>query len=223
MTRSSIHALCLGAILLFAGSISAQETAQPQLSASDFARSEQLLPPVLLKKVKNAFVLPHWIGQQDEFWYRRDTAKGHEFVIVEAATGHKQPAFDHEEMAKAFSKASGTEVTAESLPFEDLVFNADRSSVHVTANDKTYDCQIKPATCSSGKPVFPPPPLTITFLKYKAPQGKIDRDEGVLVSPDKKWGGLHAEQQSLAAQFQNPQRHATYPRWRETFRLRNLP
>lgn len=188
MTRFFLHASCFGAILFFAGLIPAQETAQPQPPTNDFARSEQLLPPVLRSKVKNAFVVPHWIGQQDEFWYRRDTAKGHEFVIVEAASGHMQPAFDHEEMAKAFSKASGAEVTAESLPFEDILFNADRSSIHVTANDKTYDCQIKPATCGSGKPVFPPTPVTITFLKPKAPPGKIDRDEGVLVSPDKKWG-----------------------------------
>jgi hypothetical protein len=147
-------------------------------------------PRNLLKKLKNGFVLPHWIGQTDDFWYRRDTAQGHEFVIVHAADGRKERAFDHQAMAAAFSKASGTNVAPEQLPFEDMAFNSDRTSIHVTADNTEYDCSLKPAACSGGKPVFPPPPIEVSFF---TPNPALDKekpspDEGVLVSPDKNWG-----------------------------------
>jgi dipeptidyl aminopeptidase/acylaminoacyl peptidase len=165
----------------------ANSSHQPQLTAEDYARSEQVRPANLRGKLKNGFVVPHWIGTKDAFWYRRDTAKGHEFLVVDAANGKTQPAFDHQAMAEAFAKATGVAVAAESLPFEDVVFSADRSSIQVTANGKAYDCKIQPAACSSGTPI-PPPPFEISFFKPNAPAGRIDPDEGVLISPDKKWG-----------------------------------
>jgi dipeptidyl aminopeptidase/acylaminoacyl peptidase len=139
-------------------------------------------------KLKNGFVMPHWINQQDDFWYSRDTAKGHEFMIVAASTGRAQPAFDHQQMAAVFSKASGIEVTADSLPFEELAFSPDRTSIHFTVQDKEYECKIKPPSCSSGKAVFPPPPIDISFFTPDPHLGKAGPNEGVLVSPDKKWG-----------------------------------
>src|SRR6185437_1504951 len=173
--RSAPHFLCLTALLFFVSIGSAQNTTAPapdqltpntaparlQLSAADYARSESMRPRDLLKKLKNGFVLPHWIGQTDDFWYRRDTAQGHEFVIVHAANGHTGPAFDHQAMASAFSKASGTNVAPDQLPFEELSFNSDPTSIHVTVNNTEYGCSLKPANCSAGKPVFPPPPIEV--------------------------------------------------------------
>jgi dipeptidyl-peptidase 4 len=198
--RSAPCSLSLTALLFFVSTASAQNTTATapaqtgtnttQLSAADYARSESMRPPHLLKKLKNGFVLPHWIGQTDDFWYRRDTAQGHEFDIVHAANGQTEPAFDHQEMAAAFSKASGMNVAPEQLPFEEMAFNSDRSSIHVTANDREYDCKLKPANCSSGKLVFPPPPIEVSFFTPNPvlEKEKPSPDEGVLVSPDKNWG-----------------------------------
>jgi dipeptidyl-peptidase 4 len=200
MKPSLRHTVCVITVLFSGILIDAQnntripaerQSAAPgrsQLTAEDYARADESSPPRLFAKLKNGFVLPHWIGRQDDFWYKRDTAKGYEFVVVHAADGHKQAAFDHGQMAQAFSKASGKEVAAESLPFDDLDFSPDGSSVRVTVNNQTYDCKIKPATCSSGKPVFPPPPPDITFLRPDAKLPEIDPNEGILVSPDKQWG-----------------------------------
>jgi dipeptidyl-peptidase 4 len=157
------------------------------LTVEDYERSNQMRPSILKSKLKNGFVVPHWIGQRDEFWYVRDTRKGREFLLVDAMSGRVQPAFDHQPLAQAFSKVTGAEVTAESLPFEELTFNDDRSSIHVKVQDKEYDCKIKPATCSPGKPVFPSPAQEITFFS-SLPVGQNDPNEGVLISPDKKWG-----------------------------------
>ena len=42
-----------------------------QLTAEDYARSNQMRPAILREKLRIGFVIPHWLGQQDEFWYRR--------------------------------------------------------------------------------------------------------------------------------------------------------
>ena len=131
--------------------------ARANITHQDYLRSNGLRPIDLRGKLKNGFVTPHWIGQQDDFWYARDTARGHEFVVVEAASGRTHPAFDHQEMAQAFSKVAGSNVNAESLPFEDITFNTDRSVIHILAGGKEYDCRLAPAVCSAGKAL--PPPL----------------------------------------------------------------
>jgi len=115
-------------------------------------------------------VIPHWINGQDEFWYRRDTALGYEFVVVEAATGRARSAFDHKAVAEAIAKTIGSEITADKLPFDSFTFNEARDSIHVTIRGKEYDWQLKTAACKEtpGKPIA----------------------EGVLVSPDERWGVL---------------------------------
>ncbi len=60
---------------------------------------------------------PHWSGDGNRFWYRNDLADGvREFVVVDAAKGTKQPAFDHAKLAEALSKTLGKPVDATRLP-----------------------------------------------------------------------------------------------------------
>ncbi len=60
--------------------------------AAAYARAEALSGIQGWQKVRNAMVEPRWIGERDEFWYRRDTTEGSNFVLVDAATGKKRPA-----------------------------------------------------------------------------------------------------------------------------------
>lgn len=72
----------------------------PQLLAStpaaaithdDYVHAEALLSNRIGALVLNERVVPHWLPGRDEFWYRRETQSGHEFVIVDAASGRKRP------------------------------------------------------------------------------------------------------------------------------------
>jgi dipeptidyl aminopeptidase/acylaminoacyl peptidase len=188
--------LALWFLLLIALTIPIQNSAQTalegvpvQLTAEDYARSNQVRPAILREKLKVAFLAPHWLGQQDEFWYRRGTAKIHEFILANAATGAVHAAFDHQALAQAFAKVAGTETSADTLPFEDISFNDDRSSIRVRVQDKDYDCRINPpVACSAGKPVFPQPAVDISFFSPTAKGDAADPNEGVLISPDTKWG-----------------------------------
>ncbi|HZT23377.1 MAG TPA: DPP IV N-terminal domain-containing protein [Verrucomicrobiae bacterium] len=79
-------------------------------------------------------VEPHWFadatGQTNEFWYRLDLPENRrEFILVNAAGGTRQPAFDPTRVAAALAKLTGHEVNAERLPIESLDFSRDGQSV----------------------------------------------------------------------------------------------
>lgn len=56
-----------------------------------------------------------WIGTTSRFWYRKSVKGGQEFVVVDAGTLEKKPAFDHEKLAASLSKVSGQSYTAQKL------------------------------------------------------------------------------------------------------------
>ena len=58
-----------------------------------------------------------WIGNTHRFWYRRTVKGGGEFVVMDAESLEKKPAFDHQKLAAALSAASGESLTAITLPF----------------------------------------------------------------------------------------------------------
>src|SRR5262245_59362892 len=61
-------------------------------------------------------VTPHWMADDTKFWYRKTLkAGGKEFVLVNCETGKKEPAFDHQKLAAALSKAANTEFKADRL------------------------------------------------------------------------------------------------------------
>ncbi|HEY6968460.1 MAG TPA: DPP IV N-terminal domain-containing protein [Candidatus Angelobacter sp.] len=175
------------------------------LTSADSQRMEKMLARNLLPKVKNAFIVPHWIGTSDEFWYRRQTSSGTEFVVVDAAAGSRRPAFDHQAMAAAVSKATGTTVTSDHLPFEAIEFNQNRSSIGIVVGNRQYNCVLKPAACSGGSPI-PPDPLDVT-IATEPPPPVTDPSEGLLISPDKQWAVLTKDNNLWMQDMHTGQQH----------------
>ena len=125
-----------------------------------------------------------WIGETSRFWYRRSVAGGHEFVLVEAETREKRPAFDHEKLASALSKATGGKYTAVSLPFQAITFTEKESSVEVRVDATSWTCRLADYSCRRSDPApgarrgfgLPPPGCTPPAA-----------DDAPRVSPDGKW------------------------------------
>src|SRR5262245_39472902 len=133
-----IHvSLTLGVLTL---SAQAQTAALPQISRETYARAEALDRRSAAAKVRNVLVVPHWIGTSDEFWYRRETASGHEFVVVHAANGGSRPAFDHAAVAKALASIAGRPVSPQRLPFDAFAFVGGREAIRIEVDARTYDC-----------------------------------------------------------------------------------
>src|SRR5690349_18853730 len=104
------------AIALAPFSIRAQGT------AADYARSEALRTR-LDGLVIDAAEPPTWIGDDARFVYRKSVRGGSAFVLVDAATREKRPAFDHDRLAASIASAiRRPSVTGTSLPLGRLAF-----------------------------------------------------------------------------------------------------
>ena len=109
-----------------------------------------------------------WIENTHRFWYRKLTRGGFEFVMVDADSQRKTPAFDHQRLAAALSKATGKSYSATTLPFTNAVI-ADQKTLEGTFEGTSWSCTLTDYVCSRAEP-------------RRRPESATPR-----VSPDGKW------------------------------------
>jgi len=121
-----------------------------QGTSADYARAQALREkfPSLAIDVAGPV---NWIGDTGRFWYRKTVPGGHEFVLVDAATGSKKPAFDHARIAASLS-AAGPEYKAATLPFSDITFVDNESAIEFVAAAFSWKCMLADSTCKKGAP-----------------------------------------------------------------------
>jgi dipeptidyl-peptidase-4 len=108
--------------------------AQHAGTRADYVRAEQFLGPNAQELVANDAVQPHWIpGGGERFWFRNRTTSGYEFVVVDAATGTRRPAFDHARLAAAMSMAADTSFDPWKLSFREIQLLDGERSVRFSA------------------------------------------------------------------------------------------
>ena len=56
---------------------------------------------------------------------QRSAGDEREFILVDAEQNTQAPAFDHEKLAEAISKAAGKKYEPTKLPFDDIEFSDD--------------------------------------------------------------------------------------------------
>jgi dipeptidyl aminopeptidase/acylaminoacyl peptidase len=158
-----LRALLLIGVLFIPASAFAQGT------ATDYARANGLRAKyeALVVNVPGPAT---WIDKTDRFWYRRLVKGGSEFVMVDAETRQKQPAFDHQKLAAALSKATGNSYSALTLPFNSFTFTDNEQAIDVTFDGGTWRCALVEYDCRKG-----PPP------------GRRPEETTPRVSPDKAW------------------------------------
>lgn len=118
----------------------------PELSIEDYQAAAKLYDLNLRGTVKNERIVPHWINGTNQFWYRRDTDKGHEYVVVNTIDKTKRLAFDHSRLAKTLTKLAGHNIDPARLPFELTSLNPD-SILHASIPGRKLTCDLKSYQC----------------------------------------------------------------------------
>jgi hypothetical protein len=95
-----------------------------------------------------------WVASTHKLWYRRSVKGGHEFVLVDADTRTKTPAFDQAKLAKALSAALGREITPLDLPFNQFTYEDGLSAIEFQVT-------------GAGAPATAGPPWRCTLTEYK--------------------------------------------------------
>jgi dipeptidyl aminopeptidase/acylaminoacyl peptidase len=90
-----------------------------------------------------------WIDDTHRFFYRRSVTGGHEFVLFDATTGQKRPAFDHQRLAAALLEVLGEKVTAQTLPFSTFRFVDDEQAIEFQTEASRVNCRLETYQCTT--------------------------------------------------------------------------
>jgi len=129
-------------LVLFSVSFFTAKEVAAQGTRSDYERAFNL-PKITANKVYKQRVTAHWFAGSKQFWYRNDLADEKiEFILVNAETGTRRPAFDHERLAAVLAKATGEEIQADRLPIDKLEFSESGSELRFTCQGKRWKCDL---------------------------------------------------------------------------------
>jgi dipeptidyl aminopeptidase/acylaminoacyl peptidase len=121
----------------------------PTISAADYDRARGLQEryrSLAIDVIDN----PTWISNS-RFWYRKSVSGGNVFVTVDAANPdapQRAPAFDHDRLAAGLSAASGTQVTAITLPFTSFTFTNGGQAIAFSAEGGSWTCALTDYRCN---------------------------------------------------------------------------
>ncbi|HET6527123.1 MAG TPA: DPP IV N-terminal domain-containing protein [Balneolaceae bacterium] len=110
-------AFIFSAIFTFA--ISAQSVS----AQANFELAEQFTTQRMQKMVGSTYVYPHWIEDQNRFWYSYETAEGKNWYMVNAPEAEKRLLFDQDEMAANLSALLNKPFNSKDLPLKDFEYN----------------------------------------------------------------------------------------------------
>lgn len=128
--------------------------AAAQVTRADYERAQSLRDQSEALAV-NVTDPPSWLGTTHRFWYRRTRPDGFEFVVFDADTRNKQPAFDHARLAEALSKASGETYQPYRLPFQTFTFNDALSAIEASISGARWTCTLADYVCRAPEAAKP--------------------------------------------------------------------
>lgn len=133
--------------------------------AERYLKAAKLRWPAVMVAMKNPLVTPHWVGTTNRFWYRRETAKGFEFVVVDAATGSRSPAFDAKAVSASLAALLKGPAPPENLPFTTIALETD-GAIAFEAKADRFRCAADGACVRLG--AAPTPDLVVSPDKRTA-------------------------------------------------------
>lgn len=94
--------------------------AAPDDAAARYAKAEKFLPPHVKDLVDSPQVQPMWSRSGDRFWYKNRRGGQTTFVLVDAAAGTRELAFDNERLADGLKGVVDGDLDPNDLPISEL-------------------------------------------------------------------------------------------------------
>jgi dipeptidyl aminopeptidase/acylaminoacyl peptidase len=135
-------------VIVSIAALLAPTIALAQGTQADYDRALALRDRYDGKKVTGAIDQPVWIGETSRFHYRQYTKAGHDFIVADAKTGERKPAFDHAAIAASLSDATGETYTAAALPFNTFRFVDDEKAIEFAFEGSNWRCTVADAKCA---------------------------------------------------------------------------
>jgi dipeptidyl-peptidase 4 len=146
--KSKAFVLAIVSGLLLAACQQSEPISEPKVTEADYARAVKLLHKNLAGKIRNAKIVPHWIGTQGTFWYRWEGEASAEYFIVDAARGEQRTAFNDHGIKHALATVLEEEHINSGFKVDEILVMDDSFEVTVTAGKATAHCTIPDGECS---------------------------------------------------------------------------
>jgi dipeptidyl aminopeptidase/acylaminoacyl peptidase len=167
--------------------VRAEAQAQAPVTRADYQRAQGLSDRYepLAVNVPDAAT---WAGKTHRFYYNRSTKDGHEFIVVDADTLKKAPAFDHARLAAALSKTAEASYTAARLPFTAFTLNDEGDRMTMQIDGVRWSCTLSDYACRRPEP---PPPMVNGAVR-RGISGPVRASDAAIsprvkLSPDGAW------------------------------------
>ncbi len=128
-----------------------------------------------------------WIDGTHRFVYRKTVPGGFQFVVMDAQTQVKQPAFDHDRIAAALGTATGKVYSGLHLPFTEPFASVEiidgGRALNAEFDEAAWQCSLTDYVCSRLPPHRGHQPRGFETVR----DPKIPADNSPKKSPDGKW------------------------------------
>lgn len=153
-------------LLLITVSFTAQTYAQG--TAPDYERAAGLRARYEAAAIDIAGA-PAWIGNTHRLWYRKLSRGTNEYIIFDADTLQKRPAFDHAKIAESLSKLTGNTYKPHDLSLNQLRFDNTVPSFTANIDGASVRCTISDSACNK---IDVPSTVNRPAAPVKSPDGK---------------------------------------------------
>ncbi len=150
-----------------------------QTTLTDYKRADSLFRNN--ERVYSANIQATWIPESHNFWYINSTAKGKEFMMVNADKATKTIAFDQEKLAKKISEITGKKELPYKLPISLVTFSKDQKSVEFVIDTAKWKYTIADNSLKKVERIKDQP----TKDAYWGDEDGDDRKGKPFISPDK--------------------------------------
>ena len=173
-----LYVMILLIAVFLASFCSSSDAAIPDISSAsvfnfDYANEERFAPANAIDCMFNMSINPHWVAGTHSFWYLLNGRLGQEFMLINLENNTKGPAFNHSQLARSLSQATGETVDPAHLPFDQITIHPESNEIEFFAFNRTMQFDL-----SSGH-------------VDNVPAGhEAETDPGEILSPDGRFAAF---------------------------------
>jgi len=114
-----------------------------QAQQANYELAERFTSQKMEKMSSSIEIDPHWIEDQNRFWYSYEKPSGKFWYFVDAEEGTKRPLFDRQKMAAQLTETLNRTFNHKELSLKDFEFNTKDQlfTFHVDSINFTYDVE----------------------------------------------------------------------------------
>ena len=150
---------------------------QPSDLLENYRQAHASINDVNNKMIRHR-VSPHWVEEDNKFWYKLDLHAGkREWVVVDCLAGKRQPAFNHTAVGKQLSELLRKDVDGSKLNISELQFDKALTYCEFKFENGRYRFHYKDNKPEQMTRVLSPPNIVTTSTRIAQKQDQTPRWE----------------------------------------------